>query len=108
MEPNVDPDESPLKAAIMHGKPLPMMFTEVDSLEGRLKEDPDYKSYLFAAMWQFELKDEDYPRRFAARHRRLPWFRLSCRRKVLDTGKSRIRELILGWVPKCFEGGRWY
>ena len=27
---------------------------------------------------------------------------------MLDTGKSRIRELILGWVPKCFEGGRWY
>ena len=44
----------------------------------------------------------------AARHRRLPWFRWSCGRKVLDTGKLRIRELILGWVPKCFEGGRWY
>ena len=40
------------------------------------------------------------PRRLAARHRRLPCFRLSCGRKVLDTGKSRIRELILGWVSE--------
>ena len=54
------------------------------------------------------LESSFYPRRLAARHRRLPWFRLSCRRKMLDTGKSRIRELILGWVLKCFEDGRWY
>ena len=39
-----------------------------------------------------------YPRRIAARHRRLLCFRLSCGRKVLE--KGRIRELILAWVSK--------